>query len=76
MRVFQVATNYGNFEGKTGYQMLQAEYRLPSLDQGFASLIQDLKERGLLDETLVAMYDQLGRPHHVVDGSTVTRLFG
>jgi hypothetical protein len=59
--VANVWDNHGPFEGKTGYQMLQAEYCLPSLDRGFAALMQDLTSSGLLDETLVAMYGEFGR---------------
>jgi hypothetical protein len=33
----------------------------PALDQGFASLISDLSERGLLDETLVCIASEFGR---------------
>jgi hypothetical protein len=59
--VANVWDNHGNFEGKTGYQMLKAEYCLPSLDRGFAALMEDLSVRGLLDETLIAMYGEFGR---------------
>ncbi len=33
----------------------------PSFDQGFAALISDLKERGMLDSTLVVMATEFGR---------------
>ena len=33
----------------------------PALDQGFAALINDLSERGLLDETVVAIASEFGR---------------
>ncbi|MEQ8785748.1 MAG: DUF1501 domain-containing protein [Pirellulaceae bacterium] len=59
--VANVWDNHGPFEGKTGYQMLEAEYCLPSLDRGFAALMEDLAASGLLDETLVAMYGEFGR---------------
>ena len=59
--VANVWDNHGPFEGKTGYEMLKAEYCLPSLDMGFAALIDDLSSSGLLDETLVAMYGEFGR---------------
>ncbi len=35
--------------------------QVPSLDQGFAALISDLSERGLLDETLVCIASEFGR---------------
>jgi len=59
--VSNVWDNHGPFEGKTGYEMLKADYCLPSLDRGFAALMEDLKGSGLLDETLVAMYGEFGR---------------
>ncbi len=34
---------------------------VPTFDKGFASLITDLKERGLLDETLVVAMGEFGR---------------
>lgn len=51
----------GSLGGITGYQMLKEFYCLPSLDQGYSALLEDLSERGLLDETLVAMYGEFGR---------------
>ncbi len=59
--VANVWDNHGPFEGLTGTQMLKAPYCLPSLDQGFSALMDDLKSRGLLDETLVAMWGEFGR---------------
>lgn len=59
--VANVWDNHGPFEGKTGYEMLKAEYCLPSLESGFAALMDDLSASGLLDETLVAMYGEFGR---------------
>lgn len=35
--------------------------KLPSLDQAYAALISDLKERGLLESTLVVMMGEFGR---------------
>jgi hypothetical protein len=45
----------------TGYQMLKENYCLPSLDQGYSALLEDLAQRGLLDETLVVMLGEFGR---------------
>lgn len=45
----------------TGYQMLKEKYCLPSLDQGFSALLDDLSQRGLLDETLVVALGEFGR---------------
>jgi uncharacterized protein (DUF1501 family) len=41
--------------------MLKANYCLPPLDQGYSALLEDLSQRGLLDETLVAMLGEFGR---------------
>jgi hypothetical protein len=35
--------------------------QLPALDQGFATLISDLEERGILNETLVCIASEFGR---------------
>ncbi len=59
--VANVWDNHGPFEGLTGTNMLKAYYCLPSLDQGFSALMDDLQGRGLLDETLVAMWGEFGR---------------
>lgn len=59
--VANIWDNHGPFEGLTGYGMLKAKYGLPTLDKGFAALMEDLGESGLLDETLIAMYGEFGR---------------
>lgn len=59
--VANIWDNHGPFEGLTGYGMLKAKYGLPTLDRGFAALMDDLTESGLLDETLIAMYGEFGR---------------
>ncbi|MCE9608309.1 MAG: DUF1501 domain-containing protein [Planctomycetia bacterium] len=45
----------------SGYQMLKEKYCLPPLDLAYSALLEDLGNRGLLDETLVAMYGEFGR---------------
>lgn len=47
--------------GATGYGMLTAQYCLPSFDQAFSALLEDLSQRGLLDETVVACAGEFGR---------------
>lgn len=47
--------------GLSGYDMLKADYCLPPLDRAYSALLEDLSARGLLDETLVAMYGEFGR---------------
>jgi hypothetical protein len=49
------------WDNHAGTYMLTQPYSLNSLDPGFAALMEDLSERGLLDETLVAMYGEFGR---------------
>src|SRR5262249_47261030 len=51
----------GSLGNLTGYQMLRGFYCLPSLDRGFSALLEDLHDRGLLDETLIAMFGEFGR---------------
>lgn len=47
--------------GITGYASLKQHYGLPALNRAYAALLDDLAQRGLLDETLVAMYGEFGR---------------
>jgi hypothetical protein len=49
------------FGGLGGYAMLTQPYCLPSLDEAFAALLEDLAERGVLDETLVVLTGEFGR---------------
>jgi hypothetical protein len=48
-------------EGATGWSMLRAHYCLPSLDQAYSALLEDLHLRGLLDDTLVVAMGEFGR---------------
>ena len=58
--VMNVWDNHGT-DKLSGYGMLRREYCLPPLDRAYSSLLSDLAQRGLLDETLVAMYGEFGR---------------
>ena len=49
------------WDNHAGTSMLTELYCLKSLDPGFAALMDDLTDRGLLDDTLVAMYGEFGR---------------
>jgi hypothetical protein len=51
----------GSINGITGYQMLKEPYCLPSLDRGLSALLEDLSDRGMLDDTLVAAFGEFGR---------------
>ena len=42
-------------------------YLLPYLDRGFSALLEDLDERGLLDETLVVLLSEMGRKTRIGD---------
>jgi uncharacterized protein (DUF1501 family) len=41
--------------------MLKADYCIPPLDRGLTALLEDLHDRGLLDETLVCAWGEMGR---------------
>ena len=41
--------------------MLKEKYCLPPLDQAYSALLEDLQQRGLLDDTLVLMLGEFGR---------------
>lgn len=45
----------------SGFDMLKQYYCLPSLDRAYSALLEDLELRGLLSETLVAMFGEFGR---------------
>src|SRR6185503_7391842 len=45
--------------GITGYAMLKEKYGLPPLNQAYSALLDDMSQRGLLDETILAMYGEL-----------------
>jgi hypothetical protein len=64
-RVSNVWDNHGGIGGlpggATGYGMLKADYCIPPLDRGLSALLEDLDDRGLLDETLVLACGEMGR---------------
>ncbi len=45
----------------TGRQQLTHRYCTPSFDQSFSALLEDLTDRGMLSETLVAVSGEFGR---------------
>ncbi len=51
-------THQKNFE-------ILRDNKLPNLDQTYCALMQDLEERGLLDETLVVLMSEMGRTPRV-----------
>lgn len=52
---------YGIHGAKTGFDLLKSPVCLPPLDRAYTALLEDLGERGLLDETLVAAVGEFGR---------------
>ncbi|HWC89748.1 MAG TPA: DUF1501 domain-containing protein, partial [Pirellulales bacterium] len=51
-----------------------SEHLLPEFDRGFSALVEDLHERGLLDETLLLVTSEMGRTPKIGDirsGGTV-----
>jgi hypothetical protein len=51
----------GVLGGVTGYAMLDAPYCILPLDRGFSALLEDLDGRGMLDETMVVAFGEMGR---------------
>ncbi len=55
-----VTINYGGWDHHAKiFEGL--EKKLPELDQGLSSLLSDMHDRGLLDDTLVAVFGEFGR---------------
>jgi Protein of unknown function (DUF1501) len=52
---------YGIHGANTGYDLLKGPVCIPPLDQGLTALLQDLSERGLLDDTLIVAVGEFGR---------------
>jgi hypothetical protein len=63
-RVSNVWDTHGGIGGLgnvSGFDMLKAHYCIPPLDRAYSALLQDLHQRGLLDETLVVAVGEFGR---------------
>jgi hypothetical protein len=63
-RVANVWDNHGGtggLGGITGYAMLKEKYCIPPLDRAYSALLEDLDQRGLLEETLVVAVGEFGR---------------
>jgi uncharacterized protein (DUF1501 family) len=56
-----VAIENGHWDTHRKNTMSLRDLLVPSLDQGLAALLSDLKERGLLDTTLVVLTTEFGR---------------
>ena len=59
--VWDVHLGLGIGGAKTGFDLLKQPCCIPSLDQAYSALIEDLSARGLLDETLVVAFGEFGR---------------
>lgn len=53
--------NYDGWDTHTRNASIMKDYNLPYLDLAFNALMQDLSDRGLLDETLVVITSEMGR---------------
>lgn len=51
----------GSWDMHSCLERVMKDHLLPGLDQGFAALLDDLGERGMLDETLVFAAGEMGR---------------
>ncbi len=57
-----VANDVCGIDGQlTGRQQITHDYCTPSFDRSFSALLEDLTDRGLLDETLVTVAGEFGR---------------
>lgn len=57
-----VASDVCGIDGQiTGVQQLTHHYCTPSFDRSFSALLDDLSQRGLLDDTLVCVTGEFGR---------------
>src|SRR5581483_1441772 len=52
---------YDGWDTHTRNFPILREYNLPYFDRAYSALLQDLHERGLLDETLVVVMSEMGR---------------
>ena len=52
---------YGIYGAKTGFDLLKSPVCIPPLDRAYSALLEDLAQRGLLEDTLVAAAGEFGR---------------
>ncbi|MBI3407796.1 MAG: DUF1501 domain-containing protein [Planctomycetes bacterium] len=63
-RIANVWDTHGGTAGlgnASGFEMLKANYCIPPLDRAYSALLEDLHQRGLLEETLVVTTGEFGR---------------
>jgi uncharacterized protein (DUF1501 family) len=61
----RVQVDYDAWDTHTKNFSILRENKLPGLDQTFSALMEDLNDRGLLDETLVVVMSEMGRTPQV-----------
>ncbi len=52
--------NQGGWDTHKKHSQSLKEHLMPSMDQTFSALVEDLDQRGMLDETLVIMFSEFG----------------
>lgn len=57
----RVHVNYDSWDTHTRNFAILKDTNLPEFDQTYAALLQDLHDRGLLDDTLVVVMSEMGR---------------
>src|SRR5262245_15190008 len=53
--------NSGGWDMHAGLERVMNSFLLPGFDRGFSALLEDLRCRGLLDETLIIAVGEMGR---------------
>src|SRR5439155_26668853 len=61
----RVAIDYDAWDTHTRNFSILRDNKLPHFDQTYTALMEDLEQRGLLDETLVVVMSEMGRTPHV-----------
>src|SRR5262245_28556971 len=61
----RVQINYDAWDTHTRNFQILKNVNLPEFDQTYATLLEDLQTRGLLDETLVLVMSEIGRPPRI-----------
>jgi uncharacterized protein (DUF1501 family) len=69
VRFVTVAKGWLNYDTHGDNFNIMKKVLLPEFDRGFASLLQDLHDRGMLDSTLVIAMGEFGRTPKVNDGA-------
>jgi Protein of unknown function (DUF1501) len=61
----RVAIDYDAWDTHTRNFSILRDNKLPHFDQTYTALMEDLEQRGLLEETLVVVMSEMGRTPHV-----------